>query len=197
MRHIKVFEKFNEIDSICRKLGIRNYTVNVDGTVDVNGDVSLNRWHPDTSIKEEKLTKMPLKFGKVSGYFSCPSNDLTTLEGSPTHVGDYFNCSANKLTSLEGGPKFVGRDFYCQYNNLVTLDGAPKEIGGYFCCGFFDTETNPIYKVYKLFPNHKAYLDSLDYGYLRGTTIDKIRFKEALDEFGIDIPESIPGYKYI
>ena len=42
MKWIKVFEKFNEIDSICRKLGIRNYTVNVDGTVDVNGDVSLS-----------------------------------------------------------------------------------------------------------------------------------------------------------
>jgi hypothetical protein len=195
MKWIKVFEKFNEIDSICRKLGIRNYTVNVDGTVDVNGDVSLSGWHP-ANIKE-KLTKIPLKFGKVTGYFSCSSNDLTSLEGSPTHVGDYFNCSANKLTSLEGGPREVGGAFYCQDNNLVTLDGAPKEIGGYFNCGFFDTETNPIYKVYKLFPNHKAYLDSLDYNYLRGTTIDKIRFQEALDELGIDIPESIPGYKYI
>jgi len=40
-------------------------------------------------------------------------------------------------------------------------------------------------------------MDSVDYNYLRGDKIDKRRFKEALDEFGIDIPESIPGYEWI
>jgi hypothetical protein len=40
-------------------------------------------------------------------------------------------------------------------------------------------------------------MDSLDYSYLRGTTIIKWRFKEALEEIGMDLPESIPGYKYI
>jgi len=56
---------------------------------------------------------------------------------------------------------------------------------------------NPIWEIYKLFPNYKSYKDSLDYDYLRGTSIIKWKFKEALDEIGIDLPESITGYKYI
>jgi hypothetical protein len=43
----------------------------------------------------------------------------------------------------------------------------------------------------------KAYRDSLDYSYLRGTTIIKWRLKEALEEVGRDLPESIPGYMWI
>jgi hypothetical protein len=42
------------IDSICRKYNIKNYTINPDGTVDVDGKVYLNY---------QKLTKLPLKFG--------------------------------------------------------------------------------------------------------------------------------------
>jgi len=40
-------------------------------------------------------------------------------------------------------------------------------------------------------------MDSLDYSYLRGTDIVKSRFKEALDEVGIKMPEKIKGYNYI
>jgi hypothetical protein len=43
--HMKYLKKFNEsledIDSICKKYGIKNYTINSDGTVDVDGDVNL------------------------------------------------------------------------------------------------------------------------------------------------------------
>ena len=51
--------------------------------------------------------------------------------------------------------------------------------------------------MYKLFPDHKSFMDSLDYGYLRGTNISRSRFKEALDELNIKMPKSIDGYKYI
>ena len=40
-------------------------------------------------------------------------------------------------------------------------------------------------------------MDSLDYGYLRGTNIDKRRLKEALDEVGREMPESIAGWEWI
>ena len=42
-----------------------------------------------------------------------------------------------------------------------------------------------ILGVYKLFPDHTSFIDSLDYNYLRGMSIDRRRFKEALDEVGI------------
>ena len=83
-------------------------------------------------------------------------------------------------------------DFLCSYNQLTALEGAPKEVGGGFYC-----EYNPIWEVYKLFPDHKSFMDSLDYGYLRGTNISRSRFKEALDELNIKMPKSIDGYKYI
>jgi hypothetical protein len=38
---------------------------------------------------------------------------------------------------------------------------------------------------------------SLDYNYLRGNDIVKIRFKEACEEAGIEIPEKIEGYNWI
>jgi hypothetical protein len=227
MKWIKLFESFESesIESICREYGIRNWTINEDGSVDVDGDVD---------ISELELEKIPLKFGKVSGDFHCYTNLLISLEGAPKVVGGNFDCSFNKLTSLEGGPIEVGHSFYCYNNNLTSLKGSPEVVGGDFSCSFnkltsleggpkevggsfncqrnklitleggpnkvggsFLCQGNPISFVYKLFPDHKAYLDSLDYDYLRGTSIIKWKFKEALDEIGGEMPESILGWKYI
>jgi len=189
MKHLKLFESFEDIDSICKKYGIANYTINPDNTVDVNGDVDLS---------SQGLTKLPLKFGKVTGDFYCNNNQLITLEGSPTEVVGYFNCNNNKLITLEGGPREVGGNFYCYNNKLTTLEGGPIKVGGGFnCYSEILKDANPIYSVYKLFPDHKSYMDSLDYSYLRGTDIVRSRFKEALEEIGKKIPEKILGYNYI
>ena len=212
MKHLKLFENFQDIDSICKEYGIKNYTINPDGSIDVNGDVDLYN---------KSLTKLPLKFGRVTGDFDCTYNQLTTLEGGPREVGGDFYCDNNKLTALEGAPREIGGGFYCVWNQLTTLKGSPREVGGDFYCyrnqlttlegaprevgGDFSCDDNPIYEVYKLFPDHKSFMDSLDYGYLRGTNISKSRFKEALDELNqeifitdrIKIPNSIEGYKYI
>ena len=183
MKHLKLFENFEDIESICKKFGITNYTINVDGSIDVNGNVYLNR---------NGLAKLPLKFGRVTGNFYCYDNKLTTLEGSPREVGGAFDCHNNQLTTLEGGPREVGVGFYCSNNKLTTLEGGPREVGGNFGCN-----DNPIYSVYKLFPDHKTFMDSLDYNYLRGADIVKVRFQEALDELGIKMPNKINGYRYI
>ena len=114
MKHLKLFESFSEIESICRKYGITNYTINSDGSVDVNGDVYLSN---------EGLTKLPLKFNIVSGGFYCFDNKLTSLEGAPKEVGGHFDCSYNELKSLEGAPKEVGGSF--DYNDNLL----PKNIG--------------------------------------------------------------------
>ena len=95
--------------------------------MDVDGDVDLY---------EKRLTKLPLKFGYVSGNFHCGNNGLTSLEGAPKEVGGYFVCyfNNNKLTSLEGAPRKVGGDFACNDNKLTSLKGAPSEVGGNFDC---------------------------------------------------------------
>jgi hypothetical protein len=143
-------ESVDSIKSICERYGIKNYTINEDGSVDVDGEVY---------ICNKSLTKLPLKFGKVTGNFVCynnqltslegvfgrgpewvggnfyiSKNQLTSLEGSPKEVGGTFYCQNNQLTSLEGGPKSVGRDFYCYGNKLTTLEGSPESVGGTFYC---------------------------------------------------------------
>lgn len=129
--------------------GVKNYTINDDYTIDVNGYVNL---------VGRDLTEIPeyIQFGVVIGDFNCYNNQLTSLkgcpkevrlgnflchhnqltslEGAPKEVGRFFQCSFNQLTSLEGAPENVGGSFYCNYNKLTTLKGAPKKVGGHFGC---------------------------------------------------------------
>ena len=93
--------------------------------IDYDGDVKLNR---------KNLWSLPIYFNRVSGYFDCSFNNLTSLEGAPREVGRKFYCRHNKLTSLEGAPREVGGGFDCQYNKLTSLKGAPEKVGGYFDC---------------------------------------------------------------
>jgi hypothetical protein len=113
---------------VCEQLEIKNYTINENGFIDVDGDVSLYK---------RNLSKLPLKFGRVTGNFYCFNNQLTTLEGCPEEVGGDFTCQNNKLTTLEGCPRVVGNDFWCYKNQLTTLESDPDrilEVGGIFWC---------------------------------------------------------------
>ena len=100
----------NSIHDICKQYGIENYTVNDDGSIDVNGNVKIS-FH--------KFTELPLTFNKVNGNFICYNNLLTTLKGCPRWVESDFNCDYNNLTSLELAPDYVGSWFSCEHNNLI------------------------------------------------------------------------------
>ena len=85
-----------EIHSICKKYRIRNYTINLDGSIDVVDSVYLNG---------RNLTEIPLQFNYVWGSFHCHNNKLTSLKGSPKRLlGQYFQCHHNQLTDLEYFP---------------------------------------------------------------------------------------------
>ncbi|MCK9471983.1 MAG: hypothetical protein M0Q88_09555 [Bacilli bacterium] len=128
---MKYLKKFNEnintteIDSICEKYNITNYTINNDGSIDVDGNVYLKR---------NNLRELPLKFRNVVGNFYCSNNQLTSLEGAPKSVGGFFDCRNNQLTSLVGCPQYIGGGFYCRDNKLTSLVGCPQSIGGSFYC---------------------------------------------------------------
>jgi hypothetical protein len=91
--HIFIKESKRETDDyindICTRYDIRNYTINGDGSINVNDDVRLF---------DKELTSIPLKFGIVTGDFICSYNKLTSLDGSPKSVGGGFYCDNNKLT---------------------------------------------------------------------------------------------------
>ncbi|MCK9472063.1 MAG: hypothetical protein M0Q88_09970 [Bacilli bacterium] len=130
MKYIKMFNEStntSEIEAICEKYNITNYTINEDGSIDVDGKVDLY---------DKKLKVLPLKFRKVSGNFECSFNELTSLKGSPQTVGGNFYCRGNQLTTLEGAPQSIGGFFYCNNNQLTSLEGAPQSIGGCFFCSY-------------------------------------------------------------
>lgn len=120
-------EKFY-IDSMCDKYKISKYTINSDGSVDVDGDVVMEGF---------SFGSLPLQFGKVTGNFSCGyTKKLTSLQGAPHTVGGSFYCIlSDNLASLIGGPLTVGNDYVCSNNALITLEGSPNEINGSFKCG--------------------------------------------------------------
>jgi hypothetical protein len=121
------------ISLICEKYGIINYTINPDGSIDVDGNVDL-------SFKD--LTELPLTFNRITGNFSCSCNNLTSLKGSPRWIGCHFTCSNNPLTSLEFSPDYVGGYFNCSRNRLPSLEFSPDYIGGFFDCEYNNLTNN-------------------------------------------------------
>ena len=146
------------ISLICKRYRIKNYTINPDGSIDVDGSVNLSG---------RVLTELPLTFNKVSGYFNCGDNNLTTLKGSPRWIGGYFYCSRNKLTSLEFSPDYVDGYFDCEYNDL-TENYCDTEIGKCFYTSLkqdgliideYDIATN--YKEFQKLYKRKLILDDI------------------------------------
>ena len=118
-----------EIEPIYEYYGIENYSINPDGSIDVDGSVYISGY---------RLTKLPLKFNKIRYNFYCANNRLTTFENFPIEVGLNFYCSYNFITSLKGCPKYVGGDFII-YNNLIdTIDNFPNVRKN------FDLRKNPL-----------------------------------------------------
>jgi hypothetical protein len=117
-----------EIIELCMEYSIFNYTIKEDGLglyIDVDGDINLSFIH---------LHYIPIRFGYVSGNFTCRINSLNSLKHCPTEVGGNFVCDWNQITSLEGGPVKVGGDFNCSCNSLTSLEHCPTELGGKFRC---------------------------------------------------------------
>ena len=133
-----------EIHNICERYNIDNYTINDDGSIDVDDDIELSSFD---------LSNLPLKFNKVNGNFYCNRNHLTSLTGCPRIVVGDFWIDFNKLTSLIGCPDYVGGDFDCNDNKLLSLDGCTKEVGGDFNCS-----ENHLTSLVNL-PNALGYID--------------------------------------
>lgn len=133
----EIEEWLNRCSEVC---GFREYKINDNLVVDVNGTVNL---------ADADLEEIPLQFGVVSESFHCESNKLKSLKGAPHTVGLSFLCFNNRLTTLEGGPKTVGAAFICSNNELTDLTGAPKLVGSeansyYPGNGYFNCSSNPL-----------------------------------------------------
>ena len=108
------------------EMGVTNYIINDDLTIDVDGDVRLYN---------KNLSKLPdyIQFGYVKLNFQINDNKLTTLKGCPFRVGRDFFCNHNQLYSLEYLPKIIGQDFIGGSNPIYfTLGHVRKYCTDYF-----------------------------------------------------------------
>jgi len=92
MNYLKLFEGF---DSICDQFNINDYSVNSDGSIDVNGDVILSG---------ENLMRLPLRFGSHN-------NQLVSLKGL-MKVG---------RIKYEDNPVYQIVQMFKSYNQFKTL----------------------------------------------------------------------------
>jgi hypothetical protein len=182
------------IEQICKKYNITNYTINSDGSIDVDGNVDLY---------DNGLTELPLTFNRVSGHFVCSWNCLTTLKGSPKWVGDRFSCNDNQLTSLEFGPEYVNKGFNCSYNDLTDLIGSPKKIGGYFMVednkllknpkgctekigGLFHCRNTPFGSIFNVVDQNFLHAFNF-YKIIKDDTVNLKRLKYVMDLYDLPI----------
>src|SRR5574344_2124354 len=98
---VKKQTNIEAIEAWCNEMGIEDYSINSQGEIDVDGNVSLGY---------KDFEGLLYKFGTVTGCFDVGDNqNLTSLKNCPNKVGFYFRCSyCPKLESLEGCPKVVG-----------------------------------------------------------------------------------------
>lgn len=154
-----LFESKESVDEICKKYNIKNYTINDDKSIDVNGNVDLNG---------KKLTKLPLKFNKLSGYFDCSYNQLTSLEGSPKSVSGDFGCNNNQIKDFNGFPEYFENDLY-----------------------IWD---NPVSNVYELFDDALKITLFNEYDIIRENEIILDRLNDFLNHIGESEVNSVKEY---
>ncbi len=112
-----------EIKDICNYYGIYGYTINSDGSIDVEGNVMLY---------SKDLKSIPIKLNKVNGYFDCEYNKLTDLENFPNEISGSVYLTGNNLKNLKGFGK-VGGITYLLGNPLESLEGYNGDINKVFC----------------------------------------------------------------
>ena len=187
MKYLKLFESFENIDKICRIYNIKNYTINTDGSIDVDEDVNLHNLG---------LEKLPLKFNKVNRWFNCSWNNLTTLEGSPKEINGDFYCDYNKLISFEFSPRIIRGDFKCSNNNIKSFEYFPKFVK------YFNCDDNPIFGVWELFEDWTKIELLNDFDIFRDEYTDKPaivmdRLNDFLLTIGKNPVKNVDRYKNI
>jgi hypothetical protein len=173
------------IDKICKEYGIKNYTINDDGSIDVDDVVDLSY---------EGLTELPLVFNKVTGGFDCGNNNLTSLKGCPKWIDEFFYCGYNQLTDLKDSPKQVGGRFNCSGNkNLYNINGYTEKIGILFYCN--DTPLSSIFNEVD-----QNFLHAFNfYKIIKDDTVNLKRLKYVMDLYDkpIDLDKIQKYYRII
>lgn len=149
----------------------------------------------------------------VGGFFRCSRTNITDLKGGPEEVAGGYYVSYTTLESFEGAPK------RCEF---VEIDGSKTPVWNPIHLRdtkmkFIEVDSRqPIYELLELFSgSHQTYrqfnfnkkkeiterfLESLDYGYIRGDStnpkVNLFRLREALQEFDLELPTDKDTLEY-
>lgn len=131
-----------KIDAWLNHQEIRNYTINKDNSVDVNGDVHFSNL---------RYKKLPIVFNKIDGDVSINGGLLETLDGLPSKLSGELSLSELTLKSWSGCPTSVhtlsvhdckipsdlpqfqsiaGSVHFHEIKGMTSLKGLPEVIGG-------------------------------------------------------------------
>ncbi len=108
-----IYEDDVIIHNICERYGINKYTINSDGSIDVDGNVELSFY---------KLSKLPIKFNYVRGSFDISCNKLTTLEGLPKYIDGYLNLDYNHIVVLNIDIIAIGSNISIGMNPIEKIE---------------------------------------------------------------------------
>lgn len=105
-------------------IGVRNYKLNSDFTIDTDLDV----------IAVERPELFPngrfpdyIRFNS-SGSFDIDDCGIVSLVGCPKKVKGYFSCQMNKITDLKGFPKEVRECVYCFGNKAEFTEAEIRKV---------------------------------------------------------------------
>ena len=106
---VKKQTNIENIKAWCEEMGIKKYTINDKGEIDVDGTPFGGVY-----LYNKNLEELPYKFGRVNGFFDVGNNkNLISLKNCPDEVEGYFSCfRCINLSSLEGCPKEVRGTFF-------------------------------------------------------------------------------------
>ncbi len=118
-----------KIHRFCKKHGVNNYSINPDGSIDIDGGVCF------MNFKEEFF---PIPFNKVSGFFECVNCNLTTFKNMPREIGRWLLCSNTPFRTFEHFPLVIKEGLHIdnlttpipikEYNALFQMGYTPDQI---------------------------------------------------------------------
>lgn len=119
---IRLLEIMEWIENYCN--GFSSYSVDDYGVVNIKGDLIIHS-------SKEKISKIEVEFGKVSGSFVASYLELTSLKNCPKRVMRNYVVSCNRLRNFKYAPEYVGDSFYCRDNrtSITSFEGL-KNIKG-------------------------------------------------------------------
>lgn len=103
---------------------IRNYTIEADGTVNVNGDVHITGCGAG-------MPHLPVTFGEIKGNFSTEDVAFSSFKGFPNKVTGHVTIKrAIIVDDYVGFPSFIGGLALIKNIKAKSLNGFPKYIAG-------------------------------------------------------------------